>query len=765
MLNQNYYYNLLLNYTKQHNMHFNISKKDLAFILFITNLIIISCVVINLLLYFSSYKSSINKNSPLSQIIKKLNKNSSVLNQKPEFQIEDLRNRIILINFIPNNCKTCIIYQSEINKIKEDFKSKITLINVYQNSGSKENLTHNYHFDTFALAIHDPKSEIAKILDVTNFPSSVVIKPDGTKLKSKSGSKESNSADLLFQIKQDINQIIDKTPLLQNQEISINNYKFNKRVNILNHPQHIKFTNNLNYKNYKGDALIISNTLDNQIIITKPNGEIIAKFGTETAGFEDGRNEKATFNKPHQTAFFNNKIYVVDSGNNAIREINLITQKTTTIVGSGNGGESIDDLAIVGKNKDIELNYPTEILINDRATNQKENNKTAKIIKKTTKNKINNQKHKTITASDQKNNSDKSTVKGIKQDLEFFIVNNYGKQILHYQQNKRIIKPVLRLEQVEEAKGFSFVNIPISNLQLQKEKIFFLNNKINKLQYFSIKDNIGHNPNNLTVKNIQLKNISGNTELENFLITEEKLLISLKNTSELKLFKIKYIEAENIEADFFTTKILENDNIINNFSLTNEDLIALDSNSNILAFKIQTEGSKDSKIIPKNISILPKNTLNLPDFTNLTFNKANPNIEINSQNISFIINLPKGVILFRDAGFINIANLKETGKNKKFSGKLLHNFNFHNLAENIASNNYSMQLTKNDTVQQIKINFSKLKDKENYLIYGKIYVCSNLNNDSCQVINYQQNIVTSFISKKTNSKIRDATKEIIFTLD
>ncbi len=745
-------------------MHFNISKKDIAFILFITNLIIISSVIINLLLYFSSYKSSINKSSHLSQIIKKLNKDSNVLNQKPEFQIEDLRNRVILINFIPNNCKTCIIYQSEINKIKEDFKSKITLINVYQTSGNKENLTHNYHFDTFALAIHDPEAEIAKILDVTNFPSSVVIKPDGTKLNPDNSSKYSYSKDLLFQIRQDINQITDKTPLLQNHEISINNYKFNKRANILNHPQHIKFAKNLNYKNYKGDALIISNTLDNQILLTKPNGEIIAKFGTETTGFEDGKNEQATFNKPHQTAFFNNKIYVVDSGNNAIREINLITQKTTTIVGSGDGGESIDDLAIIGKNKDIELNYPTEILIYDRTINQKENNKIAKIIKKTTKNKINNQKHKTKTALEQNNNQDKSTPKEIKEDLEFFIVNNYGKQILHYQKNKRIIKPVLRLEQVEETKGFSLVNIPISNLQLQKEKIFFLNNKINQLQYFSIKDNIGNNPNNLTVKNIKLKNISSNIELENFLITEEKLLISLKNTSELKLFKIKPTPAEDIEADFFANKTLENENIINNFSLANEDVIALDSNSNILTFKIQTESSKDLRIIAKNISILPKNTLNLTDFTNLTFNATNPNIEIDSQNIAFIINLPKGVILFRDAGFINIANLKEAEKNKKFSGKLLHNFNFYNLAENATSNNYSMQLNKSDNAQQIRINLSKLKDKENYLIYGKIYVCSNLNRDSCQVIKYQQNIVTNFIAKKPNSKTKDATKEIIFTL-
>lgn len=77
--------------------------------------------------------------------------------------------------------------------------------------------------------------------------------------------------------------------------------------------------------------LSIANTLSNSIIISTNFGYVEFIIGSN-CGFKDGSFEHASFNYPQGMAWFdNNTIYVCDTGNNAIRKIDLISKNVETI--------------------------------------------------------------------------------------------------------------------------------------------------------------------------------------------------------------------------------------------------------------------------------------------------------------------------------------------------------------------------------------------------------------------------------------------------
>ena len=94
------------------------------------------------------------------------------------------------------------------------------------------------------------------------------------------------------------------------------------------------------------DELFIADTANNAIReINLFSGTIETFAGTGEAGFADGPPEAATFNQP--TAVFvseDHTVWVVDTGNHAIRSIDPLQTEVITVVGTGEPGYNGDDL-------------------------------------------------------------------------------------------------------------------------------------------------------------------------------------------------------------------------------------------------------------------------------------------------------------------------------------------------------------------------------------------------------------------------------------
>jgi YVTN family beta-propeller protein len=88
-------------------------------------------------------------------------------------------------------------------------------------------------------------------------------------------------------------------------------------------------------------------------------GEIIVKIGNGLRGLVDGEIADARFSYPQGILYDGKKLYVADTGNNAVRLIDFENNKVETIIGSGERGEIIEVKKIEAKN--VDLSAPSDL--------------------------------------------------------------------------------------------------------------------------------------------------------------------------------------------------------------------------------------------------------------------------------------------------------------------------------------------------------------------------------------------------------------------
>jgi DNA-binding beta-propeller fold protein YncE len=99
------------------------------------------------------------------------------------------------------------------------------------------------------------------------------------------------------------------------------------------------------------DRLFIADTGHHRIIAATDDGTVTAVFGSGAEGFEDGIGLATSFSSPQGVAVDGNTLYVADTGNHAVRAIDLSTGAVTTLAGTGVQGwppvgGSIDEVVL-----------------------------------------------------------------------------------------------------------------------------------------------------------------------------------------------------------------------------------------------------------------------------------------------------------------------------------------------------------------------------------------------------------------------------------
>lgn len=92
--------------------------------------------------------------------------------------------------------------------------------------------------------------------------------------------------------------------------------------------------------------LFVSDSGHHRILECDHDGRVLRVFGSGSAGFVDGMGIQSAFQMPAGLAVFKDTLYVADTGNHAIRRINLSTGDVDTLLGQGRGGlpQSVSDV-------------------------------------------------------------------------------------------------------------------------------------------------------------------------------------------------------------------------------------------------------------------------------------------------------------------------------------------------------------------------------------------------------------------------------------
>jgi DNA-binding beta-propeller fold protein YncE len=108
----------------------------------------------------------------------------------------------------------------------------------------------------------------------------------------------------------------------------------------------------------KTDRLFIADSDHNRIVITKLDGTLIQTIGTGAHGAEDGPFDRASFFRPQGMVLDGEVLYVADTENHLIREVDLTAKTVKSIAGTG---QQSHEYGQSGSARSIALNSPWDL--------------------------------------------------------------------------------------------------------------------------------------------------------------------------------------------------------------------------------------------------------------------------------------------------------------------------------------------------------------------------------------------------------------------
>jgi thiol-disulfide isomerase/thioredoxin len=335
-----------------------LSKKDKSLLLFIAAGLIVLWVVYSLL-SFIFFKATFG-NSDVSKIISE--EKQQWFNISKPLTKEDLKDRIILLDFWTYACVNCVQTFPEIKKLEEQFGSKLLVIGVHSGKFSNEKNSAQIRnailkYDISHPVVNDPDFKIWQNFNVDSWPTFILLNPHGRVVETYVGENEA------IKIKADVKKLISKFKYnLSREPLPIVLEKNDLIRNVLDFPTQMTYAPDFTYKSRHVPVIFIANSGQNNIVATSLSGEIILRIGSTTkSGFSDGSFDAATFKSPQGMIYDSGKLYVADTGNHALRVIDFKEGKVSTLIGSGQRGDIVDSDSEFPVTRDFSLASPSDI--------------------------------------------------------------------------------------------------------------------------------------------------------------------------------------------------------------------------------------------------------------------------------------------------------------------------------------------------------------------------------------------------------------------
>ena len=112
-----------------------------------------------------------------------------------------------------------------------------------------------------------------------------------------------------------------------------------------------------------GSYLYVADSGHHRVLECDHAGRVLRQFGTGRPGFLDGAAESASLNHPLRLSVQRGSLYVADSGNHAIRRVDLRSGELVTLIGSGKPGAAIE--GTVSDPRAVSLDHPCAMALTD----------------------------------------------------------------------------------------------------------------------------------------------------------------------------------------------------------------------------------------------------------------------------------------------------------------------------------------------------------------------------------------------------------------
>jgi len=274
------------------------------------------------------------------------------VNTERPLQLSELRGKIVLLHFWTSGCIHCMHMMPDLKYLESKYRDNLVVIGIHSPRFPHDKLKSCVlkainRFHIRHPVAHDPIMRVWTKYGIKSWPAIVFIDAEGHVIGKLGGEGRRKQLDSLIQ------EHIDKAEkkgILSNQHIGT--LRKQEPESVLSFPGKLFATEN---------HLYISDSGHNRVIEVNQHGRVMRSFGSGSQGLLDGDATGASFDNPQGLVKLNNYLYVADTGNHAIRRIDLQSNEVITIAGDGKigkGGNQIssDPLA-------LSLNSPWDVCI------------------------------------------------------------------------------------------------------------------------------------------------------------------------------------------------------------------------------------------------------------------------------------------------------------------------------------------------------------------------------------------------------------------
>jgi thiol-disulfide isomerase/thioredoxin len=241
-------------------------------------------------------------------------------------RMTELRGKVVLLDFWTFCCINCMHVFPDLKRLERKYPSELVVIGVhsakFKNEQDSENirqaiLRHNIEHPV----VNDAQFKLFRAFEAKGWPAFVVIDPEGRIVKQTGGEGRFDVLDqTIAKLIEKYGDKIDRKP----PQFALEKAKATDAA--LAYPGKLVAT---------ADRLYIADTNHHRILVCDHAGKVLAVVGGPDHGAQDGDFGTARFYQPQGLALGDSKLYVADTENHLIREIDFERKTVRTIAGTG----------------------------------------------------------------------------------------------------------------------------------------------------------------------------------------------------------------------------------------------------------------------------------------------------------------------------------------------------------------------------------------------------------------------------------------------
>src|SRR6266550_8133468 len=275
------------------------------------------------------------------------------LNTDKPLSLAALKGKVVLLDFWTYGCINCMHIIPDLKKLEKKYPNELVVIGVHSAKFENEKDTENIRriilrYEIEHPIINDADFKIWNAYAVNAWPTRYLIDPAGYVIGRLSGEGGYEALDKVigdtvaeFRKRGELNESPLKLVL--------------ERAKVGDLP--LAFPGKV-LADARSERLFISDSDHNRLVIAKLDGTLLETIGTGAHGADDGSFERATFFRPQGMALDGETLYVADTENHLIRQVDLKAKTVKTIAGTGQQSHEYGES---GAARSIALNSPWDL--------------------------------------------------------------------------------------------------------------------------------------------------------------------------------------------------------------------------------------------------------------------------------------------------------------------------------------------------------------------------------------------------------------------